>query len=304
MTSTQELDARARKAAQAYQGEFAWFTVALALGVAAAYLGILAAAAMGSISLVAAALLTAPVVYVAYTVLHEAAHGSVSGCRPDLRWLNDAMGYIAAWIMMIPLTAHRHEHLSHHRNTNHPDADPDYAVASISRASWRMFPAVIKILVSQYRYYFTQRWHKAPRSQNLRFCLELVAIIAPRLAFMAMGFWAEGLAVFVVGGLGGMLITMYLFAYIVHQPHRDVGPYVDTAAIEAPPWCNGLVTWLWLFQNYHAVHHLFPRVPFYRYQRLFREIEPVMVARGTPIYDLGLRGLVSRERSLLAFAHG
>lgn len=37
-----------------------------------------------------------------------------------------------------------------------------------------------------------------------------------------------------------------------------------------------------------------PRVPFYRYKQLFREIEPIMECRGTPIYDLTLHGLSPR----------
>jgi len=31
------------------------------------------------------------------------------------------------------------------------------------------------------------------------------------------------------------------------------------------------------------VHHLFPRVPFYRYHALHRRIEPIMRAHGTPM---------------------
>ena len=108
---------------------------------------------------------------------------------------------------------------------------------------------------------------------------------------MAQGYWFEGLVMILVGGIGGVALLMYLFAYIVHRPHESVGRYIDTSAIIAPAWCNGLVTWLWLFQNYHAIHHLFPRVPFYHYRRLYEEIEPTMRANGTPIYKLDLSGL-------------
>lgn len=293
--SIEELDGIARSAARSYQGEFAWFTVLLGIVVLGAYLAIILAASAGALPLPAAALLTMPCVYLAYTVLHEAVHGSISGNRQDLRWINEAMGYVAGWIMMIPLTAHRHEHLTHHRNTNDPALDPDYLVSVISKSPWLIFPAVVKILVSQYRFYFAHRWHKAPRGQNLRLCLELLASFGGRGVFMAAGFWGEGLAIFLIGGLGGVLITMYLFAYIVHHPHEDTGAYVDTSVIEAPAWCNTAVTWLWLFQNYHAVHHLFPRIPFYRYRQLFTEIAPIMERRGSPIYDLNSGGLSRRS---------
>ena len=72
--------------------------------------------------------------YAAYTVLHDAVHGSINGSHKPLRWLNEALGYAMGWILMIPLTAHRHEHLAHHRNTNEPDADPDFVVANMARS--------------------------------------------------------------------------------------------------------------------------------------------------------------------------
>ena len=56
------------------------------------------------------------------------------------------------------------------------------------------------------------------------------------------------------------------------------------------------MTWLWLFQNYHSIHHLFPRVPFYRYPSVFGDIEEIMVARGAPVYHLGVDGLRARDR--------
>jgi hypothetical protein len=43
---------------------------------------------------------------------------------------------------------------------------------------------------------------------------------------------------------------------------------------------------IWVNQNYHSIHHLFPRVPFYRYPALFNDIERIMVAKGAPIYRL------------------
>ena len=50
-----------------------------------------------------------------------------------------------------------------------------------------------------------------------------------------------------------------------------------------------------MFQNYHSIHHLFPRVPFYQYARLYSDIEAVMVAKGAPVYQLTWRGLVAYE---------
>jgi beta-carotene hydroxylase len=276
-------DQQALAAAQARMGEFAWPTVVLGVLVTAAYLATPVWVVQGWLPLWAGMLIMAVLTYMAYTVVHEAVHGSISGSHQQLRWVNECLGYCAAWIMMIPLTAHRHEHLAHHRHTNDPSDDPDYAVADMMRSPWQPIRAVVGIVLGQYRYYFSKRWGKGPRSQDVRFCLELVAAIGIRLAFMAQGFWLEGFMLFLVAGLAGVMLTMYLFAYVVHHPHKATGRYVDTSTFDVPGAWGSVVTTLWLYQNYHSIHHLFPRVPFYRYRELFYEIEPVMVSRGAPI---------------------
>jgi beta-carotene hydroxylase len=286
----QALDRQALEAAQQRMGEFAWRTVLLGLAVAVAYLATVATVTSGALPLAGGTLLIALLTYLAYTVLHEAVHGSICGSHRQLRWVNEAMGYLAGWIVMIPMTAHRHEHLTHHRHTNEADADPDYLVAGLLRNPLRPLYAIVGIIFGQYRHYFKHRWGKGPRSQDVTFCLELIAGLGLRLGFMAQGFWLEGTVLFVVGGLGGVLVTMYLFAYIVHHPHTAVGRYANTSTIIVGGPVGTLTTWLWLYQNYHSIHHLFPRVPFYRYRELFDEIEDVMQQRGAPIYRLGAAG--------------
>ncbi|MDX1757034.1 MAG: fatty acid desaturase [Marinobacter sp.] len=61
-----------------------------------------------------------------------------------------------------------------------------------------------------------------------------------------------------------------------------------------PRWMKPL-EWFWLGQNLHSIHHLFPRVPFYRYHALHRQIEPVMRAHGTPIIGAFSRQPIGAE---------
>ena len=120
MDTKDKLDLAALNAAKRHMGKVAWPTVVLGIVLAAAYLATPVLVVMKLMPLAAAVPLMALLTYASYTVLHDAAHGSISGSNASLRWLNEAMGYIAAWIVMIPLTAHRHEHLAHHRHTNQP----------------------------------------------------------------------------------------------------------------------------------------------------------------------------------------
>ena len=111
MKTAEQLDRDARDVARDFQGEFASFTVIFGLVVLLAYLAVPFAVVAGKLPMAAGALLMLVLTYMAYTVLHDAAHGSISGSQQSLRWVNEWLGYAAAWIMMIPLTAHRFEHL-------------------------------------------------------------------------------------------------------------------------------------------------------------------------------------------------
>ena len=115
------------------------------------------------------------------------------------------------------------------------------------------------------------------------------------------GYWLEALALFLFAWLIGAIILIYLFAYVVHRPHEKVGRYVDTATILPPQslLLQKVFNWLWMYQNYHSIHHLFPRVPFYKYPELYLEIEDVMAAKRAPIHRLSMRGLdqVSPKRA-------
>lgn len=290
----QELDVQALEVAKQYMGGFAPLTISMGLLATGGFFATPFLVDAGVISFWLGALLMALLTYVAYTALHEAVHGSISGSHRNARWVNELVGYACALVLAAPLTAHRHEHLAHHRHTNDPESDPDYGLSDLNRSPLAAVNAAAKGIFENYRYYISHRWANGNVSQDRAFCAEIAAIIGARLLVIALVDPATALALFAVGGLGGVVLLGYLFANLVHDPYQDVGRYVDTATILAPPRLNTAMTWLWLFQNYHSIHHLFPRVPFYHYRKIFDQIEHIMLQRGAPIYRLSLSG---RQRS-------
>ncbi len=300
MTDFDELDKKALTSARQYMGVVAWPTVVLGLVAGASYLGSVAMALTGALSLWLAVPIVSVLTYVSYTVAHESVHGSIGGNHKSFRWLNNALGYMAAWILMIPLTAHRHEHMAHHRHANDPAQDPDFPVEKMQNSIPAAARAAVDITIGQFSYYFRHRWDNAPLREKLVLCLEVAAALVPRFALMAAGFWVEGLALFVLAWLIGVMVLLYLFAYVVHRPHEQTGRYLDTSTILLPGPLGTLVTWFWLYQNYHSIHHLFPRLPFYRYAKLFNEIQPIMVEKGAPVYRVTPRGLVPFSPNLAA----
>jgi beta-carotene hydroxylase len=300
VTGFDALDRRALASARQYMDAVAWPTVILGLVVGVSYLATVTMALTGMLSLWFAVPVVAVLTYASYTVAHESVHGSISGNHRSLRWINRALGYMAAWILMIPLTAHRHEHMAHHRHANDPEHDPDFPVGRMQDSVLAAAHAAVQITVGQFSHYFRYRWKQAPAQQNLVMCLEVAAAIVPRLAVLVSGYWVEGLVLFVLAWLIGVVVLLYLFAYIVHRPHEQTGRYIDTSTILLPGPLGTLLTWLWLFQNYHSIHHLFPRVPFYQYAKLYRDIEEIMSAKGAPVYRVTARGLEPLSTQLAA----
>lgn len=291
MTKPDVLDQKALTCARRYMAAVAWPTVILGLVLWVTYVTTIAMALTGVLSLWLAVPIVSAVTYASYTIAHDSVHGSISGNNRSLRWLNKALGYMAAWVLMIPLTAHRLEHMAHHRDTNDPEHDPDFPVGRMGDSLPAAARAALQITFGQFSHYIEHRWKTAPAKQNAVLCLEVALAMIPRLAVLMSGYWLEGLALFVLAWLIGIIVLLYLFAYIVHRPHERAGRYIDTSTILVPGPLGTLVTWLWFFQNYHSIHHLFPRVPFYQYAKLFKEIEEVMVAKGAPVYRVTARGL-------------
>ena len=290
MGKTDEFDLQAIARAKEHMGKVAWPTVVLGLLLSVSYVATVAASLVGMLSLWLAVPLLAAITYLSYTVLHESVHGSIAVNDPTLRWLNRALGYMAAWVTMFPFTAHRYEHMAHHRYANDDARDPDFHVGRMCESPLALVRAALRAWVSQFAYCGKNRWNIAPTSEKWLLGLEICAALIPRLAVIAAGYWIEGLALFVIAWLVGATVLLYLFAYVVHQPHEQVGRYVDTSTILLPGPLNWPLTWLWMYQNYHSIHHLFPRVPFYKYARLYTEIEAVMEEKQAPIYRISVLG--------------
>ncbi|MEP1470065.1 MAG: fatty acid desaturase [Halieaceae bacterium] len=295
-----DLDGAAMDAAKQYMGGFAWPTVVLGLFAAVLYFALPFFVSAGFVSFWVAAPVMAVLTYVAYTGLHESVHGSISGSQQSLRWVNEFVGYTCGLVLGIPMTAHRHEHLAHHRHTNDPGADPDFVLSGLTDSPASAVKSAMQAIMENYRYYLKKRWPEGKASQNRAFCLEIVASISVRVAVLMLTDPGITIALFILAGIGGTVLLGFLFAYLVHYPYEDEGRYVDTATIVANGPFNAVMTNLWLYQNYHSIHHLFPRVPFFHYRKLFETIEPIMGARGAPVYRLGLSGLKLQKQDAAA----
>lgn len=276
---------RANTAARGYMGKVAWPTVILAITVLGSYIATLITAISGQLPIFPAFLLAAFLTYMVYTVLHDAVHGSINGKNKSLCWLNDGLGYLAGQMMFISFKAHQKEHLAHHRNTNVKGADPDLVLEDDNLFS--LLKGTLLILPMQYKYYLANHWKAAPSRDKLIFATEIIVMVGWRLALVLAGYWWIALSLTLLSVGVGVFALLILFVWLVHRSFHETKRYKNTNTLIMPGWLDGPITWLWLYQNYHSVHHLFPRVPFYHYKALFKKIEDVMIANDAPIIRLG-----------------
>lgn len=144
---------------------------------------------------------------------------------------------------------------------------------------------VIRFLWIQNTFFVSQHWSSASNKERLIYCAEVAVSLGWRVAFLASVDVAGAAWVVLLGYLLGGLFTAYWFAYRPHIPYQNPARYQNTNSLIMPSWMKPF-EWFWLGQNLHSIHHLFPRVPFYRYHALHRDIEPVLRAHGTPILDI------------------
>lgn len=288
------LNKQAISAAHKHMGNVAWLTVALTVLVVTAFIVHLVLYAQGLVPTWAAIFILAALSYISYTPLHEAAHRNINGNNEKLTWLNNLCGYLVAPLIAVPYASHRLEHFTHHRYTNQSDKDPDFLISGLSRGPLASIITIVKFIWIQNAFFALYNWSSATLKERIIYCSELSVSIGWRVAFIIF-VDQPGVALVIFCGyfLGGYF-TAYWFAYRPHLPYKEPKRYQNTNSLIIPTWMKPF-EWIWLGQNLHSIHHLFPRVPFYRYHQLHREIEPIMRAHGTPIVGIFSRKAIPAE---------
>ena len=271
-----------RVAAQALTVPVAWPTITLAIALLVFQVGLAGLALLGPVPLWAAVLPLGVSAYAHYTLVHESVHGNVA--RGNQR-LHDVLGWYGATVLLLTWPVLRRTHQQHHSHTNAED-DPDRFVhGSLPRLLWMSVRLSLSVLLPWwvlrrfvprsdplYPYLHADAWMTAGERQ--RHYAAQAALVALVWGLIAFGYAGPVLALYVLPAAIGRTLLMVLFQWWPHRPFAGRGRYDATryGYLGAEP--------LWLSQNLHLMHHLWPGVPWYNYRHLERALAPVLAERG------------------------
>jgi len=264
------LGREAAKISKKYSGMIALPTIGLAISALCLYIGVLILFANELLSPFIATPLLVILTFASYIPMHEAVHGNIGGYNKNLKWLDKTIGHLMAPIIAIPFTSHQKEHFAHHRHTNTSD-DPDVHIQNLFRSPADFYKSTIRA-IKTHNTFVMNNYTKA----------EIIFSLGWRLTFVLFT-GLISIPVLFFGWFGGAFITIYLLSYLPHNPYKDTERWKNTNIQLLPiQWAENFI----FQQNLHAIHHLFPRIPFYNYRKVFEKIQPSMRRKETPIIDM------------------
>ena len=237
---------------------------------------------LGFIPMWLGCLLATVILCYSYLPSHEAQHGNIGRPNTRWRWLNETIGHLSIFPILLPYRLHRAIHLKHHANTNHDERDPD------------IYMRADTIWGAMYNAYLSKQPGRVggladgvlpDSAEKTRLVTE--ALIVTRIGWLVMAVMAwNGMAMevlllwWVPRQIAGIYIPVTL-SWAPHHPMRDQGRYKDTRG-----WKSPVGTVLSAGMEYHLVHHLFPAIPLNRTPAAYRELKPLLEQQGTPLDGL------------------
>ncbi|WP_299441780.1 fatty acid desaturase [uncultured Aquimarina sp.] len=273
---------------QKYSGKVAWPTIILFVFLCVGYILLWKFYNLG-LSGLWTSLLGAGIAYGMFTIAHEASHGNISGGIKSYKRLEEILGWLSSFFLLFPFSAFVVIHLRHHAHTNDPVNDPDHYVNGSN--PFAIFFRCLTLIGHYFGLTLGTDSKKniamnSIRNQSIAFMFVLVAVLG---ILILSGNGKALFYVFILSALIAAPILAFSFDWLPHYPHNNLSKYHNTRIVTIP----GL-EFLSLYQSYHLIHHLHPRVPFYKYRSCFLDIEAELLEKQSPI-----EGFRSQDLKLL-----
>ena len=267
----------------------AWPTIITFFVAAAVIITLQVLYAKEQIHLLPHLIITSYFMYVMYTPLHEASHQNISGANQKYRFLNPLFGFLSALFYLHSYTQHTWSHLEHHKHANDKDLDPDYIIKG---SNWFSIMArgFFILLIKDY-FYIKNEKLKNDKIAKIKMKIGTIESLIPVILLIIFTNvfsvpWYHFILSYVIPLLFAVMLLGIFFDYLVHMPHQSSEKFGDTNVIRTKKWLDYPMTWIWSYQNYHGMHHLFPRLPFYKYKKVFMDKENELIRLGLPVFTI------------------
>jgi fatty acid desaturase len=263
----------------------AYPTILLTVFAISIYVTVSISALTGALSIGWAIGINSFMAYLLFTSMHEAGHLNISGSNKSLRWAEEGIGWLSGLTLFAPYYVFKVLHFRHHAFTNDPEKDPDHWLASknplaLLMHSTTIFP-VYFIKALQLLFFTEERISKKiKRELQIGLLIFIVMVSVFILAGLTVG-WLPIVQVWLIPAFIAQALLAFAFDWLPHHPHKEKGRYQNTRVVDIP----GL-SLLLLGQNYHLVHHLHPRIPFYEYEKSYRNMEEKVKSKGVEIISI------------------
>ncbi|WP_298469527.1 fatty acid desaturase [uncultured Erythrobacter sp.] len=267
--------------ARKYSGKLPWIAVVWAFGNLAAWLSLWPLVMLDILPLWAAFPIAVINMALVYLPTHEAQHDIIARPGTKLRWLNELVGHATSWMIVLPFQVLRITHLDHHRHTNDPEKDVD--ITSQASGPWHALARIIR-----------QRQPNAKRNRDYMESLArngrldlIVVSLAYKIGFIAVlavlawnGFALEALFLWWLPYHIAITYIVFFLSWAPHHPGTHQTRYTNTRS-----WKSTVGNIGSMGMQFHIVHHLHPYIPLHLTPAAYREMRPILEARGCRLGD-------------------
>lgn len=202
--------------------------------------------------------------HLAGTIIHDASHNAAH----RQRILNAILGHGSALMLGFAFPVFTRVHLQHHAHVNDPENDPDHFV-STGGPLWMI---AARFFYHEVFFFKRQLWRKFELLEWFLSRLFLLTVVFLGIHYGFIGyilnFW------FVPALVVGIALGLF-FDYLPHRPFQERDRWKNARVYPSP-----ILNLLILGQNYHLVHHLWPSIPWYKYQSAYYATKPLLDAKG------------------------
>ena len=238
--------------------------------------------------------------YTSFTPLHDATHRAVSSDERINDWLGSLSGNLL--FPFVTTEVYRFLHLAHHRYVGDKDLDPDEAMVAIPT---RYFPfGYLVLLVPEVlwiNWLFMKAWKRAPK--NIRFytlCMFIGNFIF-HAAWLLSPLSTEYFYLFFLPNRLAILYVAFTFAHTPHPEGVKWNDYPFQATFKLRG--NKLFLESLFGQEHHAMHHLLPHIPWYKYHKAWNLANGIFKEQSIPqkkvfsIPDKHFKDLITRAEN-------